>query len=39
MPDAKLPTSFKGWIVALGGAYVGFISGFITIRWLNKVMK
>lgn len=39
MPEAKLPTTFKGWIVALGGSLAGLIAGFITVNWLGKVMK
>lgn len=32
MPKAQLPTSVKGWLVALLASFVGFVSGFVTIR-------
>jgi len=32
VPEAKLPTSWKGWLLAL---LVGFVSGFLTIRPLG----
>lgn len=32
MPKAELPSSLKGWLVALLAAFVGFIAGFITIK-------
>lgn len=32
MPVAKLPTTPKGWAVALGASFVGFVSGFLFIR-------
>jgi hypothetical protein len=37
MPEAKLPTSAKGWLVALGAGVVGFLAGFISImnRWFG----
>ena len=38
MPDAKLPTTAKGWCVALAASLVGLISGFATVRILNRWM-
>lgn len=39
MPKAKLPTTAKGWAVALLASFVGFTSGFVTIRVLEKTWK
>jgi hypothetical protein len=38
MPDAKLPTSLKGWFIAITASLVGFMSGFVTIIWLRKIL-
>lgn len=35
MPSAKLPTNFKGWMVATIAALVGLISGLLTIKLLG----
>jgi len=35
MPKAKLPTTLRGWLVALAASMVGLISGFITVRVLG----
>jgi hypothetical protein len=35
MPRAELPSSPGGWLLALFAAFVGFISGFITIKLLG----
>lgn len=39
MPHAKLPSTFKGWLVALVAALVGLLAGFVTVNWLGKVVK
>jgi hypothetical protein len=39
MPHAKLPTTLKGWLVALVGALVGLLAGFLTVNWLSGVVK
>lgn len=39
MPSAKLPTTFRGWLIALVGALVGLLAGFVTINLLGKVVK
>lgn len=39
MPKAQLPTTAKGWVVALGGSLAGLIAGFVTVNWLGKVVK
>lgn len=36
MPKAALPTSSKGWLVALAASFVGFIAGFVTIALLSR---
>jgi hypothetical protein len=38
MPKAKLPTSTKGWLVALLASFAGFIAGFITIALCEKYL-
>lgn len=38
MPKATLPTSPKGWFVALTASLVGFLAGFITISIMQKWM-
>ena len=35
MPEARLPSSPKGWLVALLSAIVGFMAGFVTIRLMQ----
>ena len=37
MPEANLPTSLLGWIVALAASFVGFVSGFVAISCLRKM--
>jgi uncharacterized membrane-anchored protein YhcB (DUF1043 family) len=37
MPRAELPTTARGWLVALVASFVGFISGFVTIRLLQGI--
>lgn len=39
MPDAKLPSTVKGWFVATAGALAGLLAGFVVISRLNKWMK
>jgi hypothetical protein len=36
VPKAELPTSLKGWVVALGAGVVGFLAGFIFIKIMNE---
>jgi hypothetical protein len=35
MPEARIPTTPAGWLVALAASFIGFISGFIAIRILG----
>jgi hypothetical protein len=37
MPKAELPTSAKGWVVAIATGTVGFLAGFIFLRFLEKM--
>lgn len=39
MPDAKLPTTLKGWVVAAAASGVGFISGFYALRIFSRWAK
>ena len=39
MPKAELPTSAKGWFVALTASFVGFVSGFLTVKWLSGALN
>jgi hypothetical protein len=32
MPVARLPTTVQGWLLALLASFIGFVSGFVTIR-------
>jgi len=36
MPKVKLPTTFKGWLVTIGGSIVGFVSGTAFLAWASK---
>ena len=36
MPKAELPTTMKGWMVALASSAVGFIAGFISLNIFTK---
>jgi membrane associated rhomboid family serine protease len=38
MPNAELPSSAVGWLVAIAAAIVGFLAGFLTIALLSRVM-
>lgn len=38
MPKAELPTSPKGWLVALLASFVGFVAGFLAIKLLNGLL-
>jgi hypothetical protein len=38
MPKAQLPTTTRGWLVALVASFVGFIAGFITIALTSKLL-
>jgi hypothetical protein len=33
MPSASLPTTLRGWIVALLASIVGFIAGYAATGW------
>lgn len=35
MPKAELPSSWKGWMLALLASFVGFVSGFLTIKLIG----
>lgn len=37
MPAADLPSSFVGWLVALGAGIVGFMAGFLFISLCQKL--
>lgn len=39
MPKAVLPNTLKGWVVALTASFVGFVSGFVTIRLMESWWK
>lgn len=36
MPKAALPTSLKGWLIALIASFAGFVAGFLTIALLGR---
>ncbi len=38
MPNAKLPTTPKGWLVALLASFVGFVSGFATLVLAGRLV-
>jgi len=38
MPRAELPTSLKGWAVAVGAGIVGFLAGFVFILLCTKTL-
>lgn len=38
MPRAELPTSLKGWAVALGAGIVGFLAGFVFILLCTRTL-
>lgn len=38
MPKADLPSSWRGWMVALAASFAGFVAGFLVIALLTKVM-
>lgn len=38
MPEARLPSSVKGWLVAVLAALVGLVAGFVTITVLQRVI-
>lgn len=38
MPKAVLPTTMKGWAAALVASFVGFVSGFVVLRCLERWM-
>lgn len=38
MPKAELPTSIKGWGVALGAGVLGFLAGFVFISLMNRTV-
>lgn len=38
MPKVELPTSVKGWFIALMASFVGFVSGFLTIKLMQSVI-
>lgn len=39
MPKAVLPHNLKGWTIALAASFVGFVSGFATIRLAEKLWR
>lgn len=38
MPEANLPTTMAGWLVALGAGVVGFLAGFVFISICTRMM-
>lgn len=38
MPEAALPTSLKGWIVAAAASLIGLIAGFVFVDIANKLL-
>jgi hypothetical protein len=38
VPKAELPTTPRGWLVALAASFVGFIAGFLAIGLLGRVL-
>jgi uncharacterized protein involved in exopolysaccharide biosynthesis len=38
MPEARLPSSPQGWLVALLAGIVGFMAGFVTIAILGRML-
>jgi len=39
MPKAELPTTMRGWIVAIGAGVVGFLAGFVFISIMSQVWR
>lgn len=39
MPEAKLPTTLKGWLVALVASLVGLLAGFVTTNVVGRAVK
>ena len=35
MPDAQFPSQPKGWLIVLLASFVGFLSGFLTIKLMR----
>jgi hypothetical protein len=38
MPRAALPTTPRGWLVALAAALIGLIAGFLFIAFMNRTV-
>lgn len=38
MPEAKLPTSAKGWLVALISSMIGFFAGMASIALVARML-
>lgn len=38
MPQAELPTTLKGWAVAVGAGIVGFLCGFLFIKIMDGLI-
>lgn len=38
MPRAALPSTVKGWLVALLASLVGFMAGFVTIAVCERLL-
>jgi hypothetical protein len=38
MPKAKLPTTAKGWVVALAASLVGFLAGFASLNVMQRFL-
>ena len=39
MPRADLPTTWRGWVVAIVASLVGFIAGFAATSMLGKALS
>jgi hypothetical protein len=38
MPEANLPNTLKGWLVAIGAGVVGFLAGFVFIALCQRFL-
>ena len=36
MPEARLPSTVKGWLVALLASFAGLVAGFLTIMLCRR---
>jgi len=38
MPEARLPSTPLGWLVALGAGIVGFLAGFVFLTIMGRIV-